>query len=159
MKRALGLGVLIAALSVINLAQAGSKAGNKGQPEEQTTPPTATINPSTIDFKDQVTKKASKPQRIVVTNTGGKELYINSVVLEGDNKEDFTLRNDTCTGATVAAGKSCVIDVIFTPGATERRKAVVAITDSAVDSPQKVAMTGNGINSVAVPPRQSGNDE
>src|SRR5215217_6654127 len=99
MKRALVLGLTIVALSVVVFAQTTkNKAGIKDKPEQQAPPPSAAINPASIDFKDQVTKKASKPQRITVTNNGGKELYINSAVVEGDNKEDFTLSNDTCTG-------------------------------------------------------------
>lgn len=152
MKRALVLGVLIAALSMTVAAQKKNKASDNGKSEEQAAPPSVTINPGTVDFKDQVTKKASKPQRITVTNTGGKKLYINSMVVDGDNKEDFTISNDTCTGSTISANKSCIIDVVFTPAVTERRKAVVTITNNAADSPQKIVLTGNGINSADVRP-------
>jgi hypothetical protein len=154
MKRAMVLGLTMVALSVMVLAQTTkNEAGTGVKPERQAAPPAATVNPASMDFKDQVTRKASKPQRITVTNAGGKDLYINSAVVEGDNKEDFTLSNDTCTGSTIGAGKSCVIDVVFTPSATERRKATIAITDNAIDSPQRVTLTGNGINSAAVPPK------
>ncbi|MEK6300892.1 MAG: choice-of-anchor D domain-containing protein [Acidobacteriota bacterium] len=152
MKRALVLGFILAALSITASAQTNNKAGEKGKTEEQAAPPTVTINPTTIDFKDQVTKKASKPQRITLTNTGGKELYINSAVLEGDNKDDFTISSDTCTGSTIVGNKSCFVDVVFTPAVTERRKATLTITDNAADSPQRVVLGGNGINSAAVRP-------
>lgn len=154
MKRALVSGIMVATLSMIVSAQTTNKAGGKGESEQQAAPPSVTINPATIDFKDQVAKKPSNPQRITVTNTGGKELYINSAVVEGDNKEDFVISNDTCTGSTIAANKSCVIDVVFTPAVTERRKAVVTLTDNAADSPQRVTLSGNGINSAVVPPRR-----
>jgi hypothetical protein len=152
MKRALVLVILIAALSVTAVSQANNNAGDKAKSEEQAAPPSVTINPAAIDFKDQVTKKASKPQRITLTNTGGKELYINSAVVEGDNKEDFGISADTCTGSTILANKSCFIDVVFTPAVTERRKAEMTITDNAADSPQRVVLGGNGINSAAVRP-------
>ena len=154
MKRALVLGIMIAALSMTVSAQTKNKAGDKSESQERAAPPSVTINPATIDFKDQVAKKASKPQRITVTNTGGKELYINSAVVEGDNKEDFVISNDTCTGSTIAANKSCVIDVVFTPAITERRKAAITIPDNAADSPQRVTLSCNGINSADVPPRR-----
>jgi hypothetical protein len=154
MKRALVSGLTMITLSVIVLAQTTKNhPGSKDKSEEQAAPPIASINPSSIDFKDQVAKKASKPQRITITNTGGKELYINSVVIDGDNKEDFAFSKDTCTGSTIGINKSCIIDAVFTPAVTERRKAVLTITDNATDSPQMVTLTGNGINSVAVPPR------
>ena len=120
-------------------------------------PPAVKIEPGTLDFGDQVVKMPSKPQRITVTNTGVKKLYINSVVIGGDERQDFTLVQDTCTGATIDASKSCIVDVRFTPSATERRNAVIVLTDNAVDSPQKVPLTGKGINSAAV--RPSGDKE
>lgn len=118
-------------------------------------PPAVKLEPASIDFGDQVTKTHSKPQRITVTNTGGKKLYINSVVISGDERQDFALVQDTCTGATIDLGKSCIVDIRFTPSATERRNGAIVLTDNAVDSPQKVPLTGNGINSSAV--RPSGN--
>lgn len=152
MKRALLLGLVLAALSIAAVAQENNKAGKKDKTKEQASPPAATINPSTIEFKDQVTKKASSPQRITVTNTGGKKLYINSAVIDGDNKEDFAISNDTCTGSTIAANKSCFVDVVFTPAVSEGRKAMLTITDNAADSPQRVVLGGNGINSASVRP-------
>jgi hypothetical protein len=154
MRRALVLGLTIVALSITVLSQStNNKAGSKDKAEDQSAPPSAIINPAGIDFKDQVAKRASKPLRVTVTNSGGKPLYVNSAVVDGDNKEDFVISNDTCTGATVGVNKSCVIDIVFTPSISERRRAVLAITDNAIDSPQRVTLTGNGINSADVPPR------
>ena len=120
--------------------------------DQPSTPSTVKLEPGTVDFGDQVAKRQSKPQRIVVTNTGGKGLYINSVVISGDHKQDFALIGDTCTGATIGSAKSCVIDVTFTPAINEKRKAVIVLTDNAPDSHQNVILTGNGINSADVPP-------
>ena len=152
MKRALILSLTIVALAFVAVSQTKNTADRKDKPEEPGTPPSAAVNPSSIDFKDQVTKKTSKPQRVTITNTGGKVLYINSAVMDGDNKEDFSVTRDTCTGATIGVNKSCVIDIALTPAATERRTAMLIITDNATDSPQKVKLIGNGINSSAVPP-------
>ena len=149
MKRALILSMTIVALAFVALSQTKNTPGSKDKPEEPGPPPSASVNPSSIDFKDQVAKKTSKPQRVTITNTGGKALYINSVVLDGDNKEDFSVTGDTCTGATIGVNKSCVIDVALTPAITERRVAMLVITDNAIDSPQKVSLIGKGINSSA----------
>ncbi len=141
MKRTLVMGLSIIALfSFVAIAQTTGA------------PPSVTLSPSSLDFKDQVVGKASKPQRITLTNTGGKPLYINSVAIINDDSDDFSLSGDTCTGSTVAPGKSCVIDVRFTPSATGSLKSTLTITDNAVDSPQRVPLSGNGINSAAVPP-------
>ena len=148
MKRALLMCLTIMALAFAGLSQTKNTSGSKDK-SEQAPPPSASVNPSSIDFKDQVAKKTSKPQRVTITNTGGKALYINSVVLDGDNKEDFSVTGDTCTGATIGVNKSCIIDVALTPAITERRIAMLVITDNAIDSPQKVSLIGKGINSSA----------
>jgi hypothetical protein len=152
MRRAMVLGVTIVALAFVALSQTKNTSGSKDKSDEQARPPSASVNPSSIDFKNQVAKKTSKPQRVTITNTGGKELYINSAVVDGDNKEDFSITGDTCTGATIGVNKSCIIDIALTPAATERRIAMLVITDNAIDSPQKVKLIGNGINSSAVSP-------
>lgn len=145
--------VFLFGLSQLALAQtANPQAKNR----QQATPPSAGITPGSLDFGNQVVKQSSKPKRITVTNIGGKPLYINSVVLGGDNQQDFALSQDTCTGATLAVQKSCVVDVVFTPAATEKRKATVSFTDNAPNSPQNVPLSGDGINSVSVPPSQTG---
>jgi len=146
--------VSIAALCIVLLmAAAFSRSGASAQ---QAAPPSARVDPGSVDFGNQVAKRASKPQRITVTNTGGKKLYVNSAVLNGDDKQDFTLAHDTCTGATIGAGKSCVIDVVFTPSATERRKAAIVLTTNSVESPVTIPLIGVGINSADVPPRSGG---
>lgn len=153
MKRTIGSCTLLLILLSLVYAQPTPNRLNKVKLKlQEKMPPRAAINPYAVDFKDQVVKKASKPQRITITNSGEKPLYINSVVLEGDNRDDFSMANDTCTGSTIAAGKSCVVDVRMTPAATGYRKATMTITDNAIDSPQKVELTGNGINSARVPP-------
>jgi hypothetical protein len=119
--------------------------------DQQASPPGARIDPGSVDFGDQVTGKPSKYQRITVTNSGGKKLYINSVVVSGDDRRSFSLVGDTCTGSTIDPGKSCVADVCFTPSRTERHSAEIVFTDNATDSPQKVSLTGVGINSVRKP--------
>lgn len=147
MKKALTFAVLLASLLVFGFSQ------KKPKDEKPSTTPSVKLDPGTVDFGDQVSKRRSKPQRVVVTNTDGKKLYINSVVIDGDDKKDFTLMGDTCSGATIGSGKSCVIDVIFTPATNEKRKAMIVITDNALDTHQNVILIGNGINSADVPPR------
>jgi hypothetical protein len=149
MKKALTFALLLISFFLLGFLQKTPKTPKDDKPS---TPPSVKLEPGTVDFGDQVARRRSRPQRIVVTNTGGKKLYINSVIIDGDNKQDFALMGDTCTGATIAAGKSCVIDVTFTPSINERRKAVIVLTDNAPDSHQNVIMTGNGINSADVPP-------
>jgi centrosomal CEP192-like protein len=149
MKNLLATALIVFALSQLALSHKPGSTGDKG---EQASPPSARIDPNSIDFGDQVTKKPSKYQRITVTNTGGKKLYVNSVVVSGDDRQNFALVGDTCTGSAIDPSKSCVVDVCFTPSRTERHKAAIVFSDNATESPQNVPLTGRGINSADVPP-------
>ena len=153
MKRTAGIGLLVIVVLSVAAFQTKQKKSETDQSKEQPkAPPAVAVNPLSLDFGNQVVGRASKSKRITLTNTGGKKLYVNSVAVDGDNSEDFTLVRDTCTGATIAAGKSCVLDVSFTPAQLGTRKGGLTITDDALDSPQKLALAGSGINSIDVPP-------
>ena len=153
MNRTMGIWLLAICIAAVASAQTKKKqpdsSNDKGQ---QKAPPAVSANPASLDFGDHVIRRASKPKRITVTNAGEEKLYINSVAVDGDNSEDFTIVNDTCTGATIDSRKSCVVDVSFTPAQTGSRKGGLTVTDNALDSPQRLVLSGSGINSVDVPP-------
>ena len=153
MKRITVIIVLVLGLLTAAFGKARSASG-EGR-VRQKAPPGVSIDPTSIDFPDQVTRRASAPRRITVTNTGEKKLYINSAALGGDDVQDFILSSDTCTGASIAAQKSCIIDIRFNPRRTGSKKATLTLTDNAGDSPQRVILSGNGINSVDEPQRAS----
>ena len=106
-----------------------------------------------MDFGEQPAKQASEPRRVTITNGGQSALYVNSVTVEGEHAEEFALVSDRCTGSTLGPGKSCVVDVVLTPAAVERRTASLTITGNSGVTTQRVDLSGTGINSAAVPPR------
>jgi hypothetical protein len=114
--------------------------------------PAASVSPGSLDFRDQIVKAASVPQRITVTNTGPGKLHVASASIAGDNWEEFRIVSDTCTGGTVDPQRSCIIDISFIPGSTGPRRSSLVFKDDAPDTPQKADLSGNGINSVDVPP-------
>ena len=125
--------------------------GNQ-DPAPPQSPPYVSLVPDNLDFGDQVVRRTSAAKRITVKNTGGTPLSIDSVELGGDNPRSFALLNDTCTGATVDPNKACIVDVTFTPSGTGGRNARLKLNDNALDSPQRLRLKGNGINSNDVPP-------
>ena len=92
------------------------------------------------------------PRRITITNTGGQPLSVDSVATGGDQPGDFTIVKDTCTGATVAPNRACIVDVSFVARRPEDRRANVQVTGSAINCPQTIRLKGTGINSNDVPP-------
>lgn len=148
--------ILLAVSAVIALNGESRNAfgfvhGNQ-DPAPPPSPPSVTLDPDNLVFSDQVVRRTSAAKRITVRNTGGQSLYIDSVSITGDNPNSFAIANDTCTGATVDANKACLVDVTFTPSGTGERNARVKLSDNAPDSPQRLRLKGNGINSNDVAP-------
>ena len=153
MKRTMGIVLLAMCFAGVAIAQTTDKQPDRTKDKAQEkAPPAVSAPPASLDFGDHVIRRASKPKRITVTNSGEKKLYVNSVAVDGDNSEDFTIVHDTCTGQTIASRKSCVVDVTFTPAQTGKRNGGLTVADNATDSPQKLVLSGRGINSIDVPP-------
>lgn len=106
--------------------------------------PALTLYPTSLNFGDVVLNKAGSPQTVTATNTGGATLEIASIAANGD----FAISTNTC-GATLAAGASCSVSVIFTPKALGARMGTLTFTDNAPNSPQTVGLSGTGVK---VPP-------
>lgn len=86
---------------------------------------------------------SSPPQNVTLTNNGGLPLSIATIALNGD----FAIMpgSNTCAD-TLAVGSACTMQLIFKPSAGGTRKGTLAITDSAVNSPQTLPLTGPGID-------------
>lgn len=109
--------------------------------------------PSSLAFPDQLVGTRSAAQGVTLTNVGPTVLSIGGVTITGANAGEFTSGFATNCGATLAAGRSCVVNVRFRPIATGSRTAAITITDSDPTSPQTVALTGVGVApNVAVSP-------
>jgi hypothetical protein len=151
MKRILMIASLLLAACSFTFAHAPSAGADKKN-ESSAGAAEATVSPGNLDFGDQAVGSSSRAQRITVTNSGSDKLYVNTANLGGDDWQQFRVALDSCTGSTILPQKSCVIDIVFAPGKKGGQKTVLTLTDNAADSPQKVDVTGNGINSADVPP-------
>jgi hypothetical protein len=115
--------------------------------------PAVTLNPSsTLTFPGTATQgTSSSPQTVTLTNSGGASLQIMSAVLSGFNSSDFSISADTCSGS-IAANASCTISLVFSPTATGIRTTTLAITDTAVNSPQSLTVSGTAGSAVSITP-------
>ncbi len=113
------------------------------------TEPAVSLSTSTVTFSHQNQGTTSTAQIVTVTNSGTGSLNLSMVAIGGANAADFGKSADTCTGATVAAGSVCTVNVTFTPPATATYNASLKFTDDASTSPQTVGLTGTGTASAA----------
>jgi Beta-propeller repeat len=107
--------------------------------------PTLAVVPTSLNFGTQPVGVASPPQTVTVTNNNSATVTFSSIAISGVNSADFSKATDTCS-PSVAAGAQCTVSVTFTPSApaTLNEVATLAFTDSDVNSPQNVSLTGSG---------------
>ncbi len=83
-------------------------------------------------------------QTITLTNPSQSVLAMTSITEGGTNSGDFPVLSDGCSGQRIAFQGTCNVTVAFIPTATGPRRASLLFVDNAPDSPQTVALTGNG---------------
>jgi hypothetical protein len=105
------------------------------------TPPTLSINPSTLAFPPQPVGDPSAPQTFYLSNTGDGTITIDRALATGDFQIDAPASN--CEAATLGAG-TCFIEVIFAPTSVGARNGSLTLIDS-LGNPQVFNLAGTGI--------------
>ena len=99
------------------------------------------VLPSTLSlsFSAQVVNTTSASKKVTLKNTSSAAVTVNSIAATGN----FAVLSNTC-GSSIKAGASCTVDVTFTPSIAGSLTGSLAVSDSAPDSPQTVALSGTG---------------
>lgn len=108
-----------------------------------------TVTPASLSFGNQAIDSTSAAKKVTLTNNTGAVVTISSTVISGTNGGDFSESATTC-GATLGVNKSCAIGIAFNPTALGARSATLTLTDSAMNSPQTVALSGTGVLQVTL---------
>ena len=114
--------------------------------------PQATLAPSSLSFASQAVGQSSASQTVTLTNSGNAALTLGAIAASGDFSE-----SNTCS-ASLAAGQSCAIAVVFDPTAAGARGGSLSIADNAKDSPQQLALTGAAVASTSASSPPSGSE-
>jgi FtsP/CotA-like multicopper oxidase with cupredoxin domain len=107
------------------------------------------LSTQTLLFGNQLVGTNSARQAVTLTNVGVAPLGIISITILGANPLDFNFTNNCPIGGTLAAGRSCSINVRFSPTAAGVRTAALTISDVDATSPQTVSLTGTGTIPIA----------
>ncbi len=113
------------------------------------TAPVATLNPASLKFGLDIVQNDTAPKLVTLTNTGTAALNNIFISITGADPGDFGQKN-SCP-ASLAVGQSCKIYVVFAPLTINLRTASLTISDSALNSPQKVPLSGTGTDIAVVP--------
>ena len=116
--------------------------------------PGGSLSPTSVGFGNVVINTASTVHIVTLTSNGGAPLNIASVTITGTNFGDFAQTNN-CVG-TLNVGKTCKINVTFTPSILGAETATLDVNDNAGNSPQTAALSGTGIAQATLTPA-SGN--
>jgi hypothetical protein len=104
-------------------------------------------NPASIAFSQETVGRTSAVQTITVSNPDPGVVRILVVAILGADPGDFLISGESCAGATLGEGESCLLEVAFAPGAGGPRQATIEIAvegEAAIDVP--LAGTGQTMN-------------
>ena len=105
---------------------------------------TLKIKPDKHNFGKVIVPLMSAPLTVKVNNDSkSASVEFTSIVAA----PPFSIQTDGCSGAPLAAGSSCNVEVVFHPTVTGKitKKKALTFTDSARKSPQHLELSGQGI--------------
>ncbi|MFN0299593.1 MAG: choice-of-anchor D domain-containing protein [Burkholderiales bacterium] len=107
--------------------------------------PVMSLSANSLAFGGQGTNTTSLARTITVSNTGPLPLTLSGLSVGGANAAEFARAGSCATGASIATGQNCAINITFTPTALGARAGTVNITSNAPGSPHSIALTGTGV--------------
>ena len=99
---------------------------------------TIAFSPTALSFGSVEVGSSSAPLPVTLTNLGSTALAISSITTTAQ----FAQTNNC--GSSLPAGGNCTINVTFSPSSSGSQGGSLTVTDSAVGSPQSVALSGFG---------------
>ncbi|RPH51738.1 MAG: choice-of-anchor D domain-containing protein [Desulfobacteraceae bacterium] len=115
-----------------------------------TQPAYISLSPASISFLNVAENRTSTAQTVTITNIGGEALDISDISLSGTDSGLFKKVNDVCTGKSIGKGVSCTFGITFSPKSGGAKTATVTIASNAGNSPNTVALSGNGTSTTIV---------
>jgi hypothetical protein len=102
-----------------------------------------------LSFGSQLKGSASTAHLVTVANTGNATLTLTNAVFTGANPGDFSVDPDTTScdlsaEATLNAGQSCKVGILFKPAAAGSRTANFVLLDNTVTNSNTVQLGGTG---------------
>ena len=100
-------------------------------------PTTISLSASSLTFGPQPPGSTSTAQTVTLTNTGNQKLLFAIAV-------DANFAQTNNCGASLAAGSTCSIDVVFSPMTTGNITGNLTLRDTASGSPHTLSLAGEG---------------
>jgi hypothetical protein len=108
---------------------------------------TVTLSPLSLSLGNEALKNTSAAKSVRLTNTSTGLMNITSIATNGD----FAISSSTC-GTILAAGRTCKVNITFTPTQLGARAGTLTFSDAASNSPQTVTLSGTGVVDATLTP-------
>jgi hypothetical protein len=112
----------------------GSGSGTQNQ---ATAVPVFSVDPTSLSFDNLTNPKGT----VKVANEGTVAMTVQGPKIEGANPSQFSATSPTCTGRSIAPGRSCEIEVTFKPDRSGTFRATLVVQVSGAP-PQEVGLSG-----------------
>ncbi|MGC9292490.1 MAG: choice-of-anchor D domain-containing protein [Acidobacteriaceae bacterium] len=100
-------------------------------------PPQMVLEPTVLNFGNQVLNTTSSAQQLTISNTGGEAVSLTSETVTGS----FAIQTNTC-GSSLAPQTGCTLAITFTP--TQAGPSSGVLTVVTAQGTQTVALSGTG---------------
>ncbi|MGQ0519898.1 MAG: choice-of-anchor D domain-containing protein [Actinomycetota bacterium] len=98
--------------------------------------PSYTVEPSAVSFQALGGRTAT----VTLRNTGTVDLDVEEISVDGDDAGQFSVEAPACTSASLGPGRSCTVEVSFTPEGSRAEAVLVVEADGA--PAREVALSG-----------------
>ena len=113
--------------------------------------PALSLNRTSLLFSNfQAVGTPSTPIDLTISSTGSFPAVFGTAAISGADAGDFSIIADNCSGATVPAGNSCVVSMLFTPSSLGAKTASLSIPNNASGNPHVVNLRGSGVPNAPV---------
>jgi hypothetical protein len=123
----------------LDLATDNGSTSDVGSASVLLNEPVIALLPGSLTFGSQKVGTTSAAQVVTLSNPGATPLKITSIKISGNFAETNSCPKE------LTGGKSCTIDITFSPTGTGTLDGTVTIKDSALSSAQLVSLTGTGV--------------
>lgn len=104
-----------------------SSSSRAGRSDTTGASPAYTVEPSAVSFQALGGRTAS----VTLRNTGTVDLDIEEISVDGDDAGQFSVEAPACTSASLDPGRSCTVEVTFTPEGAGAEAVLVVEADGA----------------------------
>jgi len=113
--------------------------------------PTPAVSPASLDFGTVLSGQNSEVFPIEISNSGGGEISVRGITIEGAAADQFEIRSDDCSGATLGAAENCVVALRFSPMLPGDHEALLKVSFEAPFPDARVDLYGEAIRAEAIP--------